>query len=406
MKLQYPLATALSVIVITSVYGDDASLLSPEKQHYYEQQFEQINASYEKLHYDWLSPINLKTSSIYEKTAAYGAKDTRQNLSAGIAQDIFRSGGITYAIDYAHAKKESDTLVLGKEIASLNQQLITAVLTYRKNEITLQQSDLRLKNAQIEIFLKRKQYEAGDVDITFLNNALMNQSNELKNNTSLRYTLAQQKFEAAKLSDHTIDSITLPTFTLTQKENFLEEGWDIRTSQALSRSAAQQYGQIKSSYLPKLTLIADAGYQRFDAQSTPSTDYHGNFYDAGLQLSMPLAYNSSASTQEAQAVYLKQQALTADAKRQMSASYEQTVALVESYKRNITITQDNLKYYDELLNATKAAVKAGYKAGYDLQTLQNTRSIEELEIKINVINIQIQLSQLHHQMRHSEESKL
>jgi outer membrane protein TolC len=209
MKLQYTFVAAVSIVVITSVYADDTSLLSPEKQHYYEQQFEQINASYEKLHYDWLSPLNLKASGMYEKSASYGAKDTRQNISAGIAQDVFRSGGITYAIDYAHAKKESDTLALGKEIAIVNQQLTAAVLTYRKNEITLQQSDLKLKNAQIEIFLKRKQYEAGDIDITFLNNALMNQSNELKNNTSLRYTLAQQKFEAAKLSDHTIDSITL-----------------------------------------------------------------------------------------------------------------------------------------------------------------------------------------------------
>ncbi|MDQ1298823.1 MAG: hypothetical protein QG558_1362, partial [Campylobacterota bacterium] len=38
--------------------------------------------------------------------------------------------------------------------------------------------------------------------------------------------------------------------------------------------------------------------------------------------------------------------------------------------------------------------------------LQNTYSIEELEINIHEINIQIQLSQLHHQMRHPQESKL
>jgi len=388
------------------VYAEEAALLSVEKQRYYEQQQQLIDATYEKTRYEWLSPITLKASSIYEKTASFGTKDTRQNLSAGIAQDIFRSGGITYTIDYAHTKKEADSLVLGKEIATVNQQLITAVLTYRKNQIALEQSDLRLKNTQIEIFLKRKQYEAGDIDITFLNNALMNQSNELKNNTSLHYALAQQKFEAAKLSDHTIDSITVPMFTLTQKENYLEEGWDIRASQALAGSAAQQYGQIKSSYLPKLTLIADVGYQRYEGLSTAAADYRGNYYDTGLQLSMPLAYNRSAATQEAQAAYLKQQALTADNKRQMSAAYEQTVALIESYKRTISITQENLKYYDELLGATKAAVNAGYKAGYDLQTLQNTRSIEEFEIKINEINIQIQLAQLHHQMRHPQETKL
>lgn len=404
MKSQSTLVTLISLLWFTSVQADDTSVLSPEKQNYFQQQQHQIDATYEKLRYDWLSPINLNASSIYEKSASFWAEHTRKSLSAGIAQDLFRSGGITYAIDYAHAKKESDSLALGKEIAGISQQLMNAVLTYRKNEIALKQSDLKLKNAQIEIFLKRKQYEAGDIDITFLNNALMNQSNELKNNTSLHYALEQQKFEAAKLTDLPINSLSIPLYTLTQKETFLEQGWDIRYANALAGSAAQQYGQVKSSYLPKLTLIADVGYQQVDSQSAPAAGYRGNFYDAGLQLSMPLAYNASATSQEAQAAYLKQQAQSADAKRQMNALYDQMVALVESYRQTISITQNNLNYYDELLGATKAAVKAGYKAGYDLQTLQNTRAIEELEIQINEINIQIQLSQLHYQMQHPQES--
>lgn len=404
MKSQSALVSLVSFLWFTSVNGSEQSLFSPEKQDFFKQQQQQIDATYEKLRYDWLSPINLKASNIYEKSASFGAKDTRQSLSASMAQDIFRSGGITYSIDYAHAKKEADSLALGKDIATITQQLMNAVLTYRKNEIALKQSDLKLKNAQIEIFLKRKQYEAGDIDITFLNNALMNQSNELKNNTALRYALAQQKFEAAKLTDLPIDSLSVPVYSLTKKETFLAEGWNIRYAKALSQSAAQQYGQIKSSYLPKLTLIADAGYQRFDSHTAPSVDYRGNFYDAGLQLSIPLAYNASATSQEAQASYLKQQAQSTDTKRQMDALYDQTVALVESYKQTISITQNNLKYYDELLGAIKAAVNAGYKAGYDLQTLQNTRSIEDLEIQINEINIQIQLSQLHHQMQHPQES--
>lgn len=224
MKSQSTLVTLISLLWFTSVQADDTSVLSPEKQNYFQQQQHQIDATYEKLRYDWLSPINLNASSIYEKSASFWAEHTRKSLSAGIAQDLFRSGGITYAIDYAHAKKESDSLALGKEIAGISQQLMNAVLTYRKNEIALKQSDLKLKNAQIEIFLKRKQYEAGDIDITFLNNALMNQSNELKNNTSLHYALEQQKFEAAKLTDLPINSLSIPLYTLTQKETFLEQG--------------------------------------------------------------------------------------------------------------------------------------------------------------------------------------
>jgi hypothetical protein len=126
----------------------------------------------------------------------------------------------------------------------------------------------------------------------------------------------------------------------------------------------------------------------------------------GLQLSMPLAYNASASIQEAQSLYLKQQAEASDIKRQMDAQYEQSIAHIESYKRVIAITGENLKFYEELIDATKAAVNAGYKAGYDLQTLQNTKSIEDLEIKINEINIQIELASLYTLTRHSQELAL
>ena len=207
MKLRHTFTMVFSSLLITSTWGEEVLSLSDQKQRYYEFQQHQIDAGYDKLRYDWLSPITLKASNMYEKSASFGTKDTRQTLSAGIAQDLFRSGGITYSIEYAKTKKEADTLALDKEIANINQQLVNAVLTYRKNAIVLQQSDLKLKNAKIEIFLKRKQYEAGDIDITLLNNALMSQSNELKNNTALRYALIQQKYEASKLSNISIESV-------------------------------------------------------------------------------------------------------------------------------------------------------------------------------------------------------
>ncbi|HZF71768.1 MAG TPA: TolC family protein, partial [Sulfuricurvum sp.] len=79
---------------------------------------------------------------------------------------------------------------------------------------------------------------------------------------------------------------------------------------------------------------------------------------------------------------------------------------ISSYQRVIAITKDNLTSYAELINATKAAVDAGYKAGYDLQTIQNTKAIEELEISINEINIQIELATLYTMTRHSQELQL
>jgi outer membrane protein TolC len=396
----------LSIVFTSLLYSSDTSLLSPQKQSYYEQQQNQINAGYEKLRTDWISPLNLKGSTLYEKSASMGTRDVRQNLSVGVAQDIFRSGGIEYSIGVAQTKKTADTIAMDKEIAGLNQQLVTAILNYQKNALLLQQSEIRLKNDKIEIFLKRKQYEAGDIDITLLNNALMTQSGELKTNTAIRFSLAQQRLETRKLTDRPIETFVLPTYTLTTQEKFIEEGWSVQYANALTQSTAQQYGQLKTSYLPKVTFIADAGLQRLDGQNNSLMNYSGNSYDAGLQLSMPIAYNSSDALQEAQAITLKQRASIADTKRQMVGIYEQSLSHIQSYQRLVTITDETLKFYGELISATKAAVDAGYKAGYDLQTLQNTRSIEELEIQINTINIQIELATLHFLMRQPSKELL
>lgn len=89
MKLRHTLSILSSTLLITATYGETAPLLSPQKQDYYEFQQQQIDASYDKLQYDWLSPINLKASAMYETSAAFGSKDTRKSISAAIAQDLF-----------------------------------------------------------------------------------------------------------------------------------------------------------------------------------------------------------------------------------------------------------------------------------------------------------------------------
>jgi len=119
---------------------------------------------------------------------------------------------------------------------------------------------------------------------------------------------------------------------------------------------------------------------------------------------MPLVYNASATIQEAQATYLKEAAKTADKKRELNAQYAQVFEKIQSYRDTIAITSKNLILYDELIGILQAGVNAGTKTGYDLQTLKNTKAIEELEIKINEINIQIEFAKLHFSLHPSKEN--
>ncbi|MCK9490564.1 MAG: TolC family protein [Sulfurimonas sp.] len=381
------------LLAFISLSADDKELLSQEKQNLLLQEQNRYESEYEKLRYNWITPLNLGASYGYDKayTGDYG---TNTNVSASISQDIFRSGGITYQIEYADAKKRTDEISLSKEMASINEQLFTTLLDYKKTLYQKEQSELILKNKEIEIFIKRQLYDVGKADITELNNALVAQSSELKNLVTHQYMLAKLRGEVLKLSDVDPAKFLLPTFTLIERDAYLENNLNLNYLRFQAKSYESLYGVTKSNYLPSVTLNANVGYREYDSKKYENK-YDGNYYGAGVTLNIPLTYNADATTQEAKASYLKQAAQVADTYRITKASYTQSIELIESYRSYNEITSKNLSLYDELIEAIEAGVNTGEKTGYDLQIIKNTKAIEKLNIKLSEINIQIELAKLH-----------
>lgn len=393
MKPQYSILILL--FLIPNLYSSDESpLLSPQKQEVIIQKRSIIDNENEKLRTNWISPINLGGSYSHDKSVLGDVHSETGNFSASLSQDIFRSGGITYQINYADAKKQSDSILLNQQISSLNAQLTSSVLSYKKTALQCEQSKTRLANKEIEIFIKRQLYDAGKADITELNNALMEKSGEQKNYALLTFTLANYRYEIAKISDINPDTFPLPSFELIDKERYVTSQWDIQAAYAQSETQENLYGVIKSNYLPKIALNTDVGYRDYNPHNT-SGEYAGNYYSGGISMSIPLTYNASATIQEAKAASLEQKALIHDKQRELEAAYGQIQERLKSYHAYIDIISKNVTLYDELISATKAGVDVGSKTGYDLQTLNNSQTIEQLEIDINKLNIQIELSNLY-----------
>jgi outer membrane protein TolC len=288
------------------------------------------------------------------------------------------------------------------QTASLNQQLFTALLTYKKSLLQLEQSKLRLDNQEIEIFIKRHLYDVGKVDITELNNALMAKSNELKTYAATKYTIAQQRFEITKISDIDPEKFAVSHFELTLKDDVLENQLDLRYSRAQSDTLQNLYGVTRSNYLPSVALNGNMGYKSYDPKELPGS-YSGSAYSAGISLIVPLVYNASATIQEAKASYLKEVSSGLDKRREIEAAYRQSIEKIESYREYITITSNNFALYDDLIQAAQAGVNVGSKTGYDLQTLKNSKRAEELEIKINEIDIQMELAKLHFSLKTTKD---
>lgn len=400
MKKRY--LTTLPFLLMANVWAGDDALLSGEKQEILRQQQSIYESEYGKLRYNWISPINLIGNYTYNKSAMGTSSDT-ESVSASFSQDIFRSGGITYQIAYADANKEAKSILHQQSIANLNLQLFSALLNYEKSRYQVEQSAKRIANYEIEVFIKRQQFDAGKTDITELNNALMNKSSELKTHALLKYALIVQRQEIMKLSNIDPDTFTLPRFDLVEKEKYISNQWDIQYANTQSKTLSYLYEVTKSNYLPSVALNGSIGYQNYNSNDA-ALGYDGHYYSGGLSLTIPFTYNASATVQEARATYLQEAATIADKRRELEADYAQSIALIDSYRETIQLISENLKLYDELINATKAGVDAGTKTGYDLQTLTNTKAIEEYDLKINTIKIQIELANLHFALKTSKDN--
>jgi hypothetical protein len=129
--------------------------------------------------------------------------------------------------------------------------------------------------------------------------------------------------------------------------------------------------------------------------SSLSYGYDGSYYSAGVSVNIPLTYNASYAKEEARASYMKQLHITNDDVRAKEAIYKQSKELIQSYKNHIAITQKNINFYDEIIKVLEAQVQSGTKSKYDLDTLKNTRAIEEYNIRINELDIETELSKLY-----------
>lgn len=378
-----------------------ATELIPEKEELLKHKATQIEQSNKALRYDWLSPLRLGATYHKDKSSAGEARSSSTTLSASYAQDLFRSGGICYAIRYADAKLGSEMLALEAEAASYQEQIFSTIVTLRRDRLRLEQSSLRLENSDIEIFLKRRQYEAGDIDITLLNRAIMDKNSELKTNISLKYSIADLELELQKYTAHSSDNIVLPTFIRLDKSDYLAHHRALAQANQQAQMQAQLSKVVRTNYLPTISFDAQAGYGNYDYASGA---YDGGSYGYGLTLSMPIDFMETANVEASRAAELVARAEAADMVYTTALVYNQHENKIAQYEELIDITRQNLTLYDDLIEASSAGVDAGYKTGYDLQILRNSKQIDELEIRVNDFNIQLELAALHFTLLKAKEN--
>ncbi len=369
------------VLLAFNLFASDKTLLRVNKQNIINEQKKEIEANAQKIRYEWISPLNLSSSYSQSKIEDEGVMDTSLNLN----QDVFRSGGIFYKIDYANIKEKNSLSSLALQNSSLYKDLFSTLLELKKLRLLLEQNHLIFLNTEIEVFLKTQQYTAGDLDITELNRALREKNSALKVELIAKQAIVEKEIELKKLTDIELEKINIPIFELVSKEEYVKTNYNIEVSKLSSELSDKAYKITRSSYLPTISINGAYGYR-----DNPNINFNDDYYSVGALLSMPLDYNYNTTLEESRAINLNNKLQIEESNIEEKALYEAGVSKIKNYEEYKLVTQDNITLYTKLIDIVQKAFKSGLKTGYDLKTLENTKQIDELELEISDVNIQIE----------------
>lgn len=385
----------VSLAVLVSFLGasDNTSLLSTLKQEKLNIDRKQDELESDNLKYDWVKQV-IGSYSHSSFDGKKGSVDDSDSFSISIDQPIFKSGGIYYAIKYAGANREFLRLSTTLSEQNLIKSVISSWLAMKKYDLQIERQKYLIKNAAIDIIRKKEQYEAGILDSSFLDNAILSKTNlekSLIDMESLRYT---QLMAFKSLSDTNYMDLTPPSFSMIDKNEYINQSLAIAQQEAQGKRAEYLKKMTVANYMPTLSIYG--GYYDYSDNSNMSDD---SYNQIGLKISMPLLdINRGRTIELRQLDYLKSKLELKDIAQEEGNMYQDYVKKVEFLNKKIDLVDEDSKLYDSLLNSTKELYKAGEKTSYDVDTLANSKQTMLLDKKIYEIDVQKVLLDLYAKM--------
>ncbi len=377
------------------IFANELDILQKDKKELRQIEKEVIQKKYEGAKDDWIGTINLSSGLTRSHSFSKDNDSFNKSISIGFTQSVYESGGIEFGIKYANDELKSETIAWENENIAILQTIYETLLSIEKLKLQIEQSDYLLKNKDIELILKKIQYEAGRVDIIELNNAIMSKNNQQKENISLKNSLKDKEYELSKYTSFKSNEIEIIDFKIIDKEKFLKDNLNIRYENSRVELLDTSYKQLKSSYLPKVSLNTNAGYSDNGDLSRDTNEENKNG-SVGLNMTMPLFdITKDAKIEKSKLEVLKQKVNVTDIQNELVYEYEQILAQINTYEEYEKITKNNLKLYDDLLMVNQSSNSAGMTSDFDLEILQNTKKINEYDLEINDINKKLQYSKLY-----------
>lgn len=394
----------LSLLFSSQIFANEKSFkldkfISNYKQKQFNYDYEKNEAESSKLHDSWIAPIRLNFS--FSKSKPYTVMQTNTASSIVMDQPIFQSGGIYYGIKFAQASRLYSDYSTDVAKRKMIKDTISILMQIKQTSLKIKKQELQIKNSDINLEQKKEQYLSGQLDSGFLDNAIIQRNTIIETLYDIQTTKEKliSKFES--LSDLSYKNVKIPHLNIINNREFIKYNIVLKRSASEVEKNRYYKNVTIAKYLPKVSFTAGYNWQKSEGQVFPA---NGGFFDAsssldyydyGIKISMPLDINSLKDIESARVDYLKSKIVEEDKKRELKSLFEQVFHNIENFDKKIALSRENIKIYAKLSSDTKDLYKAGYKTKYDVETLENSLAIQNIDTKIYEIDKQLELLALY-----------
>jgi len=363
--------------------------LSNEKNLIFNYQEMQNQLEMDKLHDSWISPLTISYQESWS-TQPLSGTDSSSAFSIGIDQPIFKSGGIYYAIKYAEALRQANSQDIAIQKRALIAQAIDILYSLKKLKLQREKLRYMIQNDLIDIRRKQENYDAGVLDSSFLDQAILKRNQDESALLDLELNIATLKNSFAKLSRKNPDRLKTPHLKMLSLKHYKSANMDLAAKRLRIMEKRYSSKMVWASYLP--TVSVNARYTDTDREVPGMDDSYTTY---GFTISMPLSINSARDVESSRVSYMQAVTEMQDSRRSIALEYDLVRKNLQILDRKIALAKKDESLYRRLYNHTKEMVKAGEKTKQDATTMYNSLRIKTLDRKIYAIEKQQQLLKLY-----------
>ncbi len=383
-----------SLWVSSLMHADElGDILSDNKELLFDYQFQSNELESDMLSKSWMNPVRLQYSKNYSTQFIDTTKITG-NYSVIIDQPIFRSGGIYYGIKYSEALRHANKTELKLQKRMMIGDAVSILFNLKKTKFEQEKMKYQIKNDMMDIRQKRESYEAGLLDSSFLDQAILKKSQDETALLQMDLTLMELKQKFSLLSDKDPKSLRLPTLKLMSKSNYSTENLELKRDRLRAEQSDYNEKVTWAKYLPTVSLQG----QYTDGDRNPffiNPDIKEKYYNYGFTISMPLDINSFSDIESSKVEKLKAAVEVLDRKNTIDEEYNWIQSNLDILDKKIVLAQKDEKVYKNLFRLTKNLAQAGEKTSLDADIMHNSLQIRKIDQKIYQIDKQIQLLKLY-----------